>query len=162
MKNRCKWLLALLSVLRATWVKSGLESLLSINLLLCRCGRTTQHRGGKEKLYESSMEGLDKATESNMKIEDSVVFRTLMWNVICLDLGTFAQIIFLCIGLFYYIKLIKHRRGFWTWAFHLPGDSFCWLCSDLLLFLFFWFLLFKDFWVCQCRIIIFNFPIWRN
>lgn len=52
-------------------MKAGLESLLSIHLFFWHCGRTTQHGGAKERLCKSSMEGLDKATESNMKTEDS-------------------------------------------------------------------------------------------
>lgn len=32
-------------------------------------------RGVKERLYKSSMGGLDKATETSMEIENSVVFR---------------------------------------------------------------------------------------
>lgn len=68
--------------LRATWVVSGSESLLSLNLLLCHCRRISQHQRGKERLFKSSMEALDKATASNMKTEDTVVFRTFFWNVL--------------------------------------------------------------------------------
>lgn len=57
-------------------MQAGLKSLLSIHLLFWHCERATQHGGAKERLCKSSMEGLDKATESNMKIEDSGVFRT--------------------------------------------------------------------------------------